>query len=197
MLVVAGASCGMAVTFSCNDPFSGYETTLACFMMACVVVLGALFLVSWALRATSPLPPSGQRIHCGSGSTARWQWVARATSLVALVYAMWILVMASLHRGTYGNPTYFFLCVFLCLSIIGCITGRQHPRIGGALPILAGVGLCVTLSRSDLLSWSGDRSLLFAALAVPLAVAGFFQLAAGAQRPPADVAGTSCKVRTH
>jgi hypothetical protein len=97
---------------------------LGCFIMACFTVPGVLFLVSWGLRATSLLPPPGQRADRSSGNPARWKWATRETILVALAYAMWIL-------RWWADP---------------------------------------------------ERSLHFAALAVPLAVAGLFQLAAAVQR---------------
>jgi hypothetical protein len=191
VLVVSGATIGMAVALSDNDPFQGYETMLGCVISACYIIPGALFLISWGLRATSPLPPLGQPLERASGSSARWSWIARATSLIALAYAIWILAMATLHRGTYGDPTYTFLCVSLGLSVFGCFTGERHPRIGSALLLLAAAGFWAALLRSHLQTWNGDRSLNFAALSLPLAVAALFQLAAAAQRPQPVVAATT------
>ncbi len=194
VLLLGGVSVGMGAVLSCNASFFGFETMLGCVIMASFALPAVLFLVSYGLRATLPLPASGQTIDRSCGRPARWRWIARATSLVALAYAMWFLAMATLHRGSYGNAQPF-LAGFLCLAILGCITGWHHPGMGSALLLLAVVGLCVTLSRSDLQrGWAeSGRILNFATLAVPLAVAGLFQLAGAAQRPRTDGARTDLR----
>jgi uncharacterized membrane protein YtjA (UPF0391 family) len=188
VLVVAGVSCSLAGALSCNDPFLGYETMLGCVVTACFVVPGLLFLVSWGLRGSStPLPPA-PGIHPGSGGAARWRWIARATSLIALTYAMWLLAIVNLQRGTYGSPTSTWLSACLVLSILGGIAEWKYPRIASVLMTLSVVVFFAVLLQSDLERWHGtwvwksDRTLHFAAMAMPLAVASLFQLVSAARR---------------
>jgi len=190
VLVVAGVSWSLAGALSCADPFLGYETMLGCFVMACFVVPGLLFLVAWGLRGPCAPASAAPWLHPGSGGAARWRWIARATSLIALTYAMWVLVVVNLHRGTYGNPTSTWLSACLGLSMLGGITGWHYPRIASVLMTLAAVAFFGVLMKSDIERWHGvwewasDRTLHFAALAMPLAVASLFQIVAASHRSP-------------
>jgi len=190
-LVVAGVSWTLAGALSCADPFLGYETMLGCVVMACFVIPGLLFLVAWGLCEPGAPASAAPRMHPGSGAATRWRWIARATSLIALTYAMWVLGVVNLHRGTYGYPTSTWLSAWLILSMLGGIAGWHYPRMASVPMTLAAVGFFGVLMQSDIERWHGvwewksDRTLHFAALALPLAVASLFQMVAAARRSPA------------
>jgi peptidoglycan/LPS O-acetylase OafA/YrhL len=182
LLMMAGVSFALAQNYdsSLGKPFDGYETTLMSFALAVLMIPGALLLVSHRLRCSPSLVKAGKLTGPDPGVWPDWQWTARISSLLALLYTSWIMVLIGGNLETYGRSMGMVLCGFLAIGFLGSLLSWPFPRSGGLLLLLAAAGFSASLSGSGLQPWYGEpeRTLGYIAITMPLLVAAFCQLTA-------------------